>query len=665
MNLDKARQLFFEESSELLARMEADLLALEREPDNSESVASLFRAAHTIKGSAGIFGFQAITDFFHSIEHLLSHWREGLSRPAAGSVQRLLEARDLAVQMINNAMAGLESDAGLDNRRHQLSAALLSDTNNAGGAQAAAVSPSTASASDQSEGTSLFQFGWRIGFRPEGSVFKLGLDPLAPLRELAANSQLNDVRLDFSRLPPLSALDAEECCLAFSAELSGPITRQDIENAFEFFDGVGELNIEALAAPEEQSAPSSAQTPAPVAAGPAGATVTADAPATRFLRVETAKLDQLVNLVGELVIASANISQIASLRGDAQLSEASESILRMIGDLREQSLRVRMVQLGETFARFHRVVRDLGAETGKSVRLAISGGETELDKTVVEKIVDPLMHLVRNAIDHGVEDPVERAASGKPPEATIVLQAYQETGSIVLEVRDDGRGFQLERILQTARRRGLVDAGAELNEAQILALVFQPGFSTAQQVSAISGRGVGLDVVQKNIESLRGGIQIENFPGQGSVTRIRLPLTLAIIEGFMVQVGGERYILPMDLVLECVDAPVDQSGAGAILNLRGEALPCVSLGRLFGAQSVGRSVVVVQYAERKAGLIVDQLAGEYQTVIKPLGRLFDGLRGISGATILGDGAVALILDIPSLVDLAARLDARPAAIVSA
>ncbi len=299
------------------------------------------------------------------------------------------------------------------------------------------------------------------------------------------------------------------------------------------------------------------------------------------------------------------------------------------------------------------------------MRLAISGGETELDKTVVEKIVDPLMHLVRNAIDHGVEDPVERAASGKPPEATIVLQAYQETGSIVLEVRDDGRGFQLERILQTARRRGLVDAGAELNEAQILALVFQPGFSTAQQVSAISGRGVGLDVVQKNIESLRGGIQIENFPGQGSVTRIRLPLTLAIIEGFMVQVGGERYILPMDLVLECVDAPVDQSGAGAILNLRGEALPCVSLGRLFGAQSVGRSVVVVQYAERKAGLIVDQLAGEYQTVIKPLGRLFDGLRGISGATILGDGAVALILDIPSLVDLAARLDARPAAIVSA
>ncbi|MBX7059360.1 MAG: chemotaxis protein CheA [Leptospirales bacterium] len=680
MNLDKARLLFFEESNELLTRMEADLLQLESQLEDQELIASLFRAAHTIKGAAGIFGYHDITNFVHCMEHLLAEWREGRSQASAASVQRLLEARDLSSQMIQDAMADRAESAELAMRRRQLMEALMAH---------AAQGPTTGPASQPeaaepdvpaSDQGALFQFGWRIAFQPERGVFKLGLDPLAPLRELATQSKIEDVEVDFASLPVLRDLDAELCYLSYSANLSGSVSRQDIESAFEFFDGVANWKISEGAADSvrasepllrsqsaadlprseiEAAARSTAASPSdrpqPVDRS-AAAAAGFQAPGARFLRVESGKLDQLVNLVGELVIAGANISQLAAARNDPQLNEASASILRMIAELREQSLRVRMVQLGETFARFQRVVRDLGAETGKSVRLSISGGETELDKTVVEKIVDPLMHLVRNAVDHGLERPEERESAGKPREGLIVLQAYQETGSIVVEVRDDGRGFRLERILETARRRGLVEAGAQLDEQQILALVFQPGFSTATELSTISGRGVGLDVVQKNIEALRGSIQIENQPDHGSLTRIRLPLTLAIIEGFQVRVGQARYILPMDMVLECVDAPEDS--ATGILNLRGEALPCVPLHALFGESGSGRSVVVVQYGARKAGLLVDELLGEFQTVIKPLGRLFAGVRGINSATILGDGAVALILDVPSLVELAARHEAH-------
>jgi two-component system chemotaxis sensor kinase CheA len=643
---------------------------LKPRPAIRDALSALFRAAHTIKGSAGVFGFDFISAFMHSVENLLSHWRDGKLRPTRQGVDLVLRCRDHAQNLVSlaekNAAPSPEDNAKTGEIIRQVEQAISAGGVEIDQAPAAVSAPNSLPAQVEPAASGS---EWRITYLPDSSVFKLGLDPLGPVRELSSAGRIEDLAVDLERIPPIADLDPEACLLSCEIEVSG-LARPAVESAFEFFDGVAQVSLEALhpeaappspnhppGLPEALPEPAKAR-PAPEASGekPGGS--------ARFLRVETGRIDQLVNLVGELVIAGANMAQIASRQNDPGLVEASASMLRMIGDLREQSLRVRMVRLGETFARFHRVVRDLAAETGKEVHLSISGGETELDKTVVEKIVDPLMHLVRNAVDHGLETAADRIAAGKPRFGSMELDAYQETGSIVIEVRDDGRGFVPEKILARARERGLVQPGLELSRAEILDFVFQPGFSTAEQVSAISGRGVGLDVVRQNIDALRGTVHIDSTPGRGSVMRIRLPLTLAIIEGFQVRVGSSHYIVPMDMILECVDLPDEaqaQDGRSYI-NLRGEVLPYLDLQSLFAESGeTGRSIVVVEYGGRRAGLRVGALLGEYQTVIKPLGRLFAHVRGINGATILGNGTVCLILDIPSLIELAIQKERIAAA----
>ena len=383
------------------------------------------------------------------------------------------------------------------------------------------------------------------------------------------------------------------------------------------------------------------------------------------IRVNALKLESLVNLVGELVIGSANSELNARKLADADLNEAMENLLRLVEEVRDTALGLRMVQIGETFNRFKRVVREVSRDTGKDIELKISGAETELDKTLTEKIGDPLMHLVRNSIDHGIESPEERAALGKEPKGIINLDAFHDSGSIVIRISDDGGGLPKDKILAKAIERGVVQESAQLSDQDIYRLIFEAGFSTAESVSNISGRGVGMDVVRRNIESLRGQIEIDSTEGKGTTMSIRLPLTLAIIDGFQVRVGGSQYIVPLDMVDECIELTESLRGSddsANYINLRGEILPFVHMSSLFNAQqdagcgtqeNVGErhrdNIVVVQFAGKKAGFVVDELLGEHQTVIKPLGKVFQNLKGISGTTILGSGEVAMIIDVPELV----------------
>lgn len=391
---------------------------------------------------------------------------------------------------------------------------------------------------------------------------------------------------------------------------------------------------------------------------------TTNSPEARFIRVQADKLDKLIDLVGELVIAGASANLLASNSGQAPLVEATSVISHLVEEIRDSALQLRMVQIGETFNRFQRVVRDVSREMDKQIALTINGGETELDKSVVEKIGDPLMHLVRNAIDHGIEPLAARLDAGKPEQGHVTLNAYHDSGSIVIEVGDDGRGLNSERIFAKALERGLVQATQTLSENEIFNLIFEPGFSTAEKVTNISGRGVGMDVVRRNILALRGSVEIDSTLGHGSVFRIRLPLTLAIIDGFLMRIGKASFVVPLDFVVECVelDVPLAHRAEQRYINLRGEVLPFLRLRDMFelchAHNSRRENIVVVQYAGQKAGLMVDELLGEFQTVIKPLGGLFKNLKGISGSTILGSGEVALILDVPGLLQKAVYAESQ-------
>ncbi|NLC36628.1 MAG: chemotaxis protein CheA, partial [Alcaligenaceae bacterium] len=423
---------------------------------------------------------------------------------------------------------------------------------------------------------------------------------------------------------------------------------------------------------EAPAAPAQENDPTPVAEPTAAATPTTAAKPrkqvrekrnnsdTRLIRVQADKLDQLIDLVGELVIAGASASLLARQSGQAHLMEANSVLSRLVENIRDSALQLRMVQIGETFNRFNRVVRDTAREIGKDIELVINGAETELDKSVVEKIGDPLMHLVRNAMDHGIESAGQRQAAGKPGRGRLELNAYHDSGSIIIEVMDDGGGINVQKVEAKAIERGLIQAGHTLTDQEIVNLVFEAGFSTVEAVSNLSGRGVGMDVVRRNIQSLRGSVEVKTWPGEGSCFTIRLPLTLAIIDGFLTTAGDASYVLPLDSVVECLDLQVDAT-RGDMLNLRGEVLPFIRLRDFFGVAGeppARENVVVITSGSVKAGIIVDQLLGEFQTVIKPLGQLFRHLRGIGGSTILGSGEVALILDVQALTQLAVQREEK-------
>ena len=720
--MDHALQTYIEEGRGLLEEMEGILLRLESEPQEEETVNAMFRAAHTIKGSAGLFGLDAIVAFTHVVENALDEVREGALAVNGELVELLLKCCDhIGLLITVVAETGEALDAEQAAAGEAIAAALRSLLGEAAAADAAM--PAVHEARLAASGGGLIEGDyWHLSLVFGREVLKNGMDPISFIRYLSTIGDIVSLRIDDSALPELNAIDPESCYLSFSIEFKSEADKKTIEDVFEFVredcklrifpppshlaafvdrlehasgntDMLGQLLIEAgiLTGHELEDALVSQESMAASGGGakpPIGEVLVNEgvvqkevmdvalekqrqirdhkAQEAKFVRVSAEKLDELINLVGELVIAGAGASLLAQRSGDAALHESTSVVSGLVEEIRDGALKLRMVEIGETFNRFQRVVRDVSKELGKDIGLEIGGAETELDKTVVEKIGDPLMHLVRNAMDHGIEPAEARVAAGKPAKGTLRLNAYHDSGSIVIEVADDGGGLKKERILRKAIERGIVSPGQSLTDSEIYNLVFEAGFSTADQVTNLSGRGVGMDVVKRNIQALRGSVDIESAEGRGTTVRIRLPLTLAIIDGFLVGVGKSAFVVPLDMVLECIElSEADRKAADTrnYVNLRGEVLPFVRLRDQFEVKAAAgkrENIVVVQYGGQKAGFVVDELMGEFQTVIKPLGNVFRNLRGISGSTILGTGEVALILDVPTLVQLAVARDEQMA-----
>ncbi|GAA0263714.1 chemotaxis protein CheA [Pseudomonas rhodesiae] len=666
INLDQAQQTFIVEARELLQAMEQSLLQLENEPDDQDAIGAIFRAAHTIKGSAGLFGLAPIVGFTHIVEDVLDRLRDGDIAVDADLIALLLKCGDHMLELIDVVASRGEALTPAALQRGEALREALGVYHPLHATTADAV---TAKAADGESAEVL----WHISLRFGADVYRNGMDPLSFLRYLQTLGQMVQVDTLTDSIPALENFDPESCYLGFEIDLRSTASHATLNEVFDFVRDECEVQITAV--DEAPINPASTGTELVTQAEPTHRSTAPQRVATaseakprdgNYVRVNADKLDELINLVGELVIASAGASLLARSCNHDPLHEATSTVSGLVEEILDGALHLRMIPIGDTFNRFRRVVRDVSQELGKDIDLLISGAETELDKTVVEKIGDPLMHLLRNAMDHGIESAEARRAAGKSSKGHLSLNAYHDSGSIVIEIADDGAGLNRERILEKAQERGLVASGAVLSDQEIYNLIFEAGFSTAEAVTNLSGRGVGMDVVKRNITLLRGTVDLDSRPGQGTVVRIRLPLTLAIINGFLVGIDQATYVIPLDMVQECIelDEPQrDSSREQGYLDLRGEVLPLVHLRDHFnheGPAARRQNVVVVRYAEHKAGLVVDDLLGEFQTVIKPLGKLFGALRGISGSTILGSGAVALILDVPALLNQLVQMEARTA-----
>ncbi len=676
IDLAQFHQTFFDESFEGLDAMEAGLLGLDGA--DADLVNTIFRAAHSIKGGAGTFGFPEVAAFTHVAEELLDDLRSGKREATPQLADVLLRAVDALRGMLTRARHGepardAESDAVLDDLRSQLTGAPSAPQPSAG--TEVALAPPAAT-------------GWDVVFRPHPQLLRTGNDPLRLLRELEALGPLT-VEPEIERLPALQALDPESCVLGWRLRLDAPVSRAAVTAVFEWIEDDCELAVEpimscsnepetaaaspvqqiALVPPRAAMAPAAAAASGPLApAAPTRARVVAgrgDAEAGS-IRVGTDKIDQLINTVGELVITQSMLSQLGE-RFEPALLEALRAGLvqleRNTRELQESVMRIRMLPIGTVFHRFPRLVHDLGGKLGKQVRLDLHGADTELDKTVLEKIGDPLVHLVRNAIDHGLESPERRRAAGKPEVGTLRLNAFHRGGSIVIEIADDGAGLDRDAIVRKAVERGLIADGSSLDDAAVAELIFQPGFSTAAVTTDVSGRGVGMDVVRRNVIALNGHVGVRSRPGEGTTFTITLPLTLAIIDGLTALVGGESYIVPLVAIVESLQlkpGQVNRVGSGGeVFRFRDSWLPIVRLHALFGCadaitEPIEGIVVVAEGDGRRVGLLVDALAGQQQAVIKSLDAHYRRIEGVSGATILGDGSVALIVDVPGLARLAQR-----------
>ncbi|WP_217423368.1 chemotaxis protein CheA [Uliginosibacterium aquaticum] len=653
IDLDRARAALIEESRELLAAMDAALLRMEQEGPDPEDINAVFRAAHTIKGSAGLFGLELIVDFTHVMESVLVQVRQGTLHADAALLSLMFDCGSYISRLIDELEQGHEhSEPDPAQRAH-----LLTALNTCLGKPAASASPATGNA-PVSSANALHHWRISLSFYPE--VLRDGMDPLSFIHYLARLGEIVAIHTDSDSLPALADMDPECCYLRFSILLDSIASQQEISATFDFVAEGSDIRIERIEAPAPQPGPSetTAQPAAPGASAPRAPRRAAGE--QTFVKVEARKLDELINTVGELVIAAASGQLFVRQQQFSAVGEVMGEIEKLVEQIRNKSLNLRMTPIGEIFQRFPRIVRDVSKDLGKKIELSISGAEAELDKSMIEKLADPLLHIVRNAIDHGIEPIEQRLEAGKPAEGRLSLNAFQDSGGIVIEVRDDGRGLNPARIRAKAIENGLIAPDAQLDEQATFGLIFKPGFSTAEQVTDLSGRGVGMDVVRRNIDELHGAIEIESVLGQGSTFRIRLPLTLAIIDCFRVMVGERNFVIPLELVLECIEIE-DEPDAQDIINLRGEPLPFVKLSDVFGipAHSSGeyRSMLIVQSGRRRAGILVDRLVGELQAVIKPLGYLLSGIHGLGGATILGDGKVALILDVPALFDRTSQVEA--------
>lgn len=680
IDVSQFHQIFFEESFEGLELMEEGLLSFHDGEPDLEVINTIFRAAHSIKGGAGTFGFSDISAFTHSVETLLDQLRNGERLVSRDEVNVLLQSVDVLRDMLTAARDKTAHDEEAKTSVSEALSQLLSDT-----------APEFVSAEyyetdeDSHEAIDSVETekSWTVKFTPNLHLPQTGNDPLRIIRELASIATLK-VELDDSALPSFLELEPENSYLSWTLVLTGDINKDMLTDVFEWVEDDSDIEIVAHAEqfeekPDEQL---DVQQTLPVTepnieptndvklaanVAPADNTAAEAKPvaeaAVSSIRVGTDKVDSLLNLVGELVITQSMLSQIGENLDPsfhATLIDGLENLERNTRELQEGIMRIRMLPISFAFNRFPRLVHDLSQKMNKKVDLRVSGEQTELDKTVMEKIGDPLVHLLRNSLDHGIESPEVRVAAGKPETGILQLNAYQQGGNIIIEISDDGDGINEAKILSKAIEKGLVDPSANLTSSEIYDLIFLPGFSTADVVSDVSGRGVGMDVVRRNINSLGGSIEVKSAAGQGSKFTIRLPLTLAIMDGQIIQVDEQRFIIPLLSIIESVEIKPGSvkkvTGKGEVFPLRNDYIPLVRLNNVFGLPSTLKKLedgllVVVDCDDQKIGLLVDELLAQQQVVIKNLESNYRKVQGFAGATILGDGAVALILDIPGIVSL--------------
>ena len=686
MSVDMAQflQTFYEESFEGLEIMESSLLNLDVGSADEEVINTIFRAAHSIKGGSATFGLAEVASFTHVLETLLDEMRDGRREVTEEAVNLMLQSVDVLREMLTSKRDEQDLDQQRVDEVHRQLEALLngnasSEAGAAGDAESAVTDTAGQSSSSQNSSSQNTGGGWKIVFRPFTHMFRSGNDPVRMFRELESLGEIK-VEVDASKLPEFEELDPEESHCGWTIELSSDAQLDAVEEVFAWVDGDCELEISPLAlqaeAPQKPGSEVSKETEDAVA----GELVAerrksgdrrkedrrsaAPAAETASIRVGIDKVDAVINLVGELVITQSMLSTLGEdfqMEMVQKLTDGLGQLERNTRELQEQVMRMRMLPISFAFNRFPRMVHDVSQKLGKTIELKMLGEQTELDKTVIEKIGDPLVHLVRNSLDHGIETPEDRIAAGKSETGTLTLNAYHKGGNIVIEVQDDGRGLNTEKILAKARDKGLVEPDAKLTTGEIHNLIFLPGFSTADVISDVSGRGVGMDVVRRNIQSLGGTVEIVSETGKGSTITVRLPLTLAILDGQSVAVGDEVYIVPLVSIIESMQVKSDMighvAGKGEVFSLRDEYLPVIRMYEIFGSEARTTEItegllVVVEGEGKKVGLFVDELQGQQQVVIKSLEANYKKIEGISGATILGDGSVALILDVPGLMRIA-------------
>lgn len=694
MDLATGRTTLVDEARDLLAGMEGALLEIETNGQSDERINAVFRAAHTIKGSAGLFGLTLIERFTQRLENLLDLVRAGSRKIDGELMSLLLRSGDYIARLVD----AIENFREAEDPDPVLRQALLDELAAYSHitAELRAFVPVEKPAEKLPAAPAASEGVFHLSIQLAPNALDEGVCPDDLLRHLRERGELLYVLTRTAGLPARDSFVPQRSYLGFEVGLRAHTTIDALSSAFALAGDAVALRIyppsanpaerlallaevpelrprleekwrraglaftpAAAGETETEMAPVPVEVPSPGAPPPERAKAKQaeeKRPEQRMVKVDAGRLDQLINLVGELVIASegARTSAASSSARREDLLEAMGRVSQLVEHIRDRALNMRMTPIGDVFQRFPRVVRDVAKELNKQIDLEITGAEAELDKSLVERLSDPLLHIVRNAIDHGIEPVRERLAAGKPASGNLRLNAYHESGCIVIEIKDDGRGLDPVRLRKKAIERGLIAEDAALGTSECFQLIFLPGFSTAATVTNLSGRGVGMDVVKRSLEAIRGEIEIESAVGKGTTFRLRLPLTLAIIDGFHVEVAGTTFVIPLDLVVECVDA---QSGEGGrrIANLRGEVLPYVRLREVFqlgAGQRLRESLVVVSYGHQRVGLVVDRLLGNSQAVIKPLGQIFRGLHGISSSTILGDGSVALILDIPGLISAA-------------
>ncbi len=683
--------IFIEEGRELVSDIVSSLLELEQDPENTELVARIFRSLHTIKGSGAMFGLDTVSDFAHHLEDLFDRVRNNRLKLDKDIIDLTLSSADLISKMLDSA----ELTPEVIQQKEEI----VRRIENRLGANSIIEEEEKSKAEEEKNlSVSGARQTFRIVFTPGESVFRQGVNTCEIFSSFRTLGDLLIIAKT-TKIPDLFHIDPEVCYLAWVLILTtdqgidsiqditmmlddyvriqidmiddgsdespdpdykklgdilierGDINREEMNRALSMQHRFGEILVsqgavqnEAIesALMEQKHIRQLRQT--------AG-----EKKEVTSLRVSSDKVDILVNLVGELVTLQARLNQLSNQRIDSELLGVSEEMERLTAELRDHTMDIRMFPIGSTFSQFRRLVRDLSAQLGKEIELSTEGDETELDKSVIEKLHDPLVHLIRNSIDHGVESPEQRLEKGKSRQGMVHLGASQSGGFVVIQISDDGRGLDVEAIRDKAVERGLIQQDTQLNEQKVYNLIFEPGFSTAKQVSDLSGRGVGMDVVKRNIEALRGSVQVESEVDIGTTVTIKIPLTLAIIDGLLVQVGAERYVIPLALVEECVEirhSRIVSDGGNRLVKVRGALVPYIYLHEIFEHDEPApdyEQIIIIRNENRRVGLVVDQVIGGHQTVIKNLGAYLKKLEGVSGATILGDGGIALILDIPCLV----------------